>query len=87
MRISTLTTALTTASLASARLIGISAPSTLTPNSNFTLTLLSEGYIQTVADIAVAWGFDLLPGYPGSLGGYTASAYVSLRSLAFLSGS
>jgi hypothetical protein len=75
MRFSPLTTALITASLASARLIGISAPSTLAPNSTFELTLLSEGYIQTVADIAVAWGFDLLPGYPGSLGGYGDSAY------------
>jgi hypothetical protein len=76
MRTSTLTTALTTASLASARLIGISAPSSVAPNSTFQLTLLSEGYIQSVADVAVAWGFDLLPGYPGSLGGYASSAYL-----------
>jgi hypothetical protein len=76
MRFSTLATALTTASLASARLIGIAAPSTLAPNSTFELTLLSEGYIQAVADVAVAWGFDRLPGYAGSLGSYTDSAYV-----------
>jgi hypothetical protein len=81
MRISTLTPFLTTLSLTSARLIGISAPSTLAPNSTFTLTLLSEGYIQTVADIAVAWGFNLLPGYPGSLGGYADSAYVSSQPI------
>ena len=31
-----------------------SSPSTLAPNSTFTLTLLTENYIQTVADIAVA---------------------------------
>jgi hypothetical protein len=76
MRFSTLTTALTSLSLASARLTGIAAPSVLAPNSTFTLTLLSEGYIQSVADISVAWGFSLAPGYPGSLGSFTNSAYL-----------
>ena len=76
MRFSTLATALTSATLASSRLIGIAAPSTLAPNSTFTLTLLSEGYIQSVADISVAWGFSLAPGYPGSLGSFTNSAYL-----------
>jgi hypothetical protein len=76
MRFSTLATALTSATLASSRLIGIAAPSTLAPNSTFTLTLLSEGYIQTVADVAVAWGFSIAPGYPGSLGSFTDSAYL-----------
>ncbi|KAG9193025.1 hypothetical protein G6011_03060 [Alternaria panax] len=76
MRFSTLATALTSATLASSRLTGIAAPSTLAPNSTFTLTLLSEGYINAVADVAVAWGFDIAPGYPGSLGGFTGSAYL-----------
>ncbi|KAL1798920.1 hypothetical protein ACET3X_002957 [Alternaria dauci] len=76
MRFSTLATALTSATLASSRLIGIAAPSTLAPNSTFTLTLLSEGYIQSVADIAVAWGFNVAPGFPGTLGSYTGSAYL-----------
>ncbi|KAK3303573.1 uncharacterized protein B0T15DRAFT_279698 [Chaetomium strumarium] len=76
MRFSTLATALTSATLASSRLIGIAAPSTLAPKSTFTLTLLSEGYIQTVADVAVAWGFSLAPGYPGSLGSFSDSAYL-----------
>jgi hypothetical protein len=76
MRFSTLTTALTFLTLASARLTGIAAPSVLAPNSTFTLTLLSEGYIQSVADISVAWGFSLAPGYPGSLGSFTNSAYL-----------
>ncbi|KAI4636304.1 hypothetical protein J4E83_001258 [Alternaria metachromatica] len=76
MRFSTLTTALTSLSLASGRLIGIAAPSTLAPNSTFTLTLLSEGYIQSVADVAVAWGFSLAPGYPGTLGSFAQSAYL-----------
>jgi hypothetical protein len=76
MRLTTLTTALTSLTLASARLTGIAAPSVLAPNSTFTLTLLSEGYIQSVADISVAWGFSLAPGYPGSLGSFTNSAYL-----------
>jgi hypothetical protein len=76
MRFATLATALTSATLASSRLIGIAAPSTLAPNSTFTLTLLSEGYIQSVADVAVAWGFSLAPGYPGTLGAFTDSAYL-----------
>jgi hypothetical protein len=76
MRLPTLTTALTSCTLASSRLIGIAAPSTLSPNSTFTLTLLSEGYIQSVADIAVAWGFSLAPGFPSTLGSFTGSAYL-----------
>ena len=77
MRFSTLTTsALASASLASARLVGISAPTTLAPNTTFDLTLLSEGYIQSVADIAVAWGFQLAPGYTGALGSFPGSAYL-----------
>jgi hypothetical protein len=77
MRVSTLTTSLKAASLASAVITGITAPSTLAPNSIFFLTLISENYIQSVADIAVAWGSDLAPAHPGALGPYSDSAYVS----------
>jgi hypothetical protein len=77
MRVSTLTTSLTAASLASAVITGITAPSTLAPNNTFSLTLISENYIQSVAYIAVAWGFDLAPAHPGALGPYSDSAYVS----------
>jgi hypothetical protein len=76
MRFSTLAAAFTSATLASARLVNITAPSIIAPNSTFTLTLLSQGYIQSVADVAVIWGFDIAPGYPGSLGGPTDSAYL-----------
>lgn len=81
MRASAITAALTTASLASARIIGIAAPSTLAPNSTFTLTLLTENYIQTVADVSVAWGFQLPTtanptGYPYTLGSFADSAYL-----------
>lgn len=76
MRFSSLVAGLTTLSAASARIIGIEAPSTLAPNSNFTLTLFTENYIQAVADISVAWGYSLAPGYPGSLGSFAQSAYL-----------
>lgn len=76
MRFTSLATALTTLSAASARIIGIEAPSTLAPNSKFNLTLLTEGYIQSVADISVAWGYSLAPGYPLSLGAFTQSSYL-----------
>ncbi|KAF2622346.1 hypothetical protein BU25DRAFT_415288 [Macroventuria anomochaeta] len=76
MRFSNLVSTLTTLSAASARIIGIEAPSTLAPNSTFNLTLLTENYIQTVTDISVAWGYALAPGYPASLGAFTQSSYL-----------
>ncbi|KAF2731917.1 hypothetical protein EJ04DRAFT_401703, partial [Polyplosphaeria fusca] len=62
--------------LTTARLIGIAAPSTLAPGKPFTLTLLTENYIQTVADVAVAWGYSAPPGHIYSLGSPSASAYL-----------
>ncbi|KAF1831397.1 hypothetical protein BDW02DRAFT_649940 [Decorospora gaudefroyi] len=79
MRLSTLRTLLLTTAattLSQARITGISAPATLAPNETFTLTLISTSYIQSVADVAVAWGFDVAPGYPGILGSFTDSAYL-----------
>lgn len=76
MRFTSLATTLTTLSAASARIIGIEAPSTLAPNSTFNLTLLTENYIQSVADISVAWGFALAPGYNLTLGSFTQSSYL-----------
>lgn len=76
MRLSNLALALTSLTTASARIIGIAAPSTLAPNTTFTLTLLTEGYIQSVSDISVSWGYSLSPGYPLTLGSFTQSAYL-----------
>ncbi|KAF2822355.1 hypothetical protein CC86DRAFT_372895 [Ophiobolus disseminans] len=82
MRFSTLTTAtLASVSLASARIIGFSAPSTLAPNSTFTFNLTTENYIQRVADVAVSWGYTLPTetnptGYKYSLGSFAESAYL-----------
>ena len=81
MRLSTLATTLSTSSLASARIIGLAAPATLTPNAPFTLTLLTENYIQSVSDIAVAWGFQFPTannptGFPYTLGSFANSSYL-----------
>ncbi|KAH7067173.1 hypothetical protein FB567DRAFT_599531 [Paraphoma chrysanthemicola] len=81
MRTSTLSTLVATASIASARIIGFSAPPVLTPSTPFTFNLTTENYIQTVADIAVVWGFQLPTasaptGYPDSLGAFANSSYL-----------
>lgn len=76
MRTSTLLATLSTAALSSARLVGVAAPSTLAPSQPFTLTLITENYIQSVADVAVAWGYSLSPGFPNSLGSFTSSSYL-----------
>jgi hypothetical protein len=81
MRLSNLAATFASTALASARIIGIAAPSTLAPNSTFTLTLLTENYIQSVADIAVAYGFQLPTetnptGYPYTLGQFPGSSYL-----------
>lgn len=76
MRLASLAAALASLTTSSARIIGIQAPSTLAPNTTFTLTLLTENYIQAVSDISVAWGYSLAPGYPASLGSFTQSSYL-----------
>lgn len=77
MRLSTAAAAaLSSLTLASARIVGISVPTTINPNNTFPLTLITEGYIQAVDDIAVTWGFDHAPGYPGTIGASRASAYL-----------
>lgn len=81
MRFTSLSTLALSASLASARIVGISVPSTLAPNTTVPFTLITEGYIQSVADIAFAFGFQLPTakyptGYPGTLGSFLTSAYL-----------
>jgi hypothetical protein len=80
MRTSILATSLLS-SLASARITGLSAPATLAPNSTFSFTLQTEGYIQSVSDVAVAWGFALPTatnptGFPYTLGSFAGSSYL-----------
>ncbi|KAF1931099.1 uncharacterized protein M421DRAFT_417746 [Didymella exigua CBS 183.55] len=76
MRFTSFATALTTLSVASARIYGIEVPSTLAPNSTFNLTIITGNYVQSVADISVAWGYSLAPGYPETLGSFIQSSYL-----------
>ncbi|KAF2032792.1 hypothetical protein EK21DRAFT_15304, partial [Setomelanomma holmii] len=78
---SSLSTLLATISIATARIVGISSPPVLTPGTPFTFNLTTENYIQSVADVAVAWGFQLPTannptGYPYTVGSFTNSSYL-----------
>ena len=71
----TLAALLSTTALTSARIVGIASPATLVPSQPFTLTLLTENYIQRVSDISVAWGFDPI-GRAYTIGSSSSSAYL-----------
>ncbi|EAT91564.1 hypothetical protein HBI56_219410 [Parastagonospora nodorum] len=78
MRFSTIASTLATASIASARIVGVATPSTLAPNATFPITLINENYIQAVSEIAAAWGFETpARAFPYTLGqSGTASSYL-----------
>ena len=61
---SLLTTSLSLFALASARITGIAVPSTIAAGSSITVTIITEDYIQTVSDIAIAFGIAASPALP-----------------------
>jgi hypothetical protein len=63
-------------SSASARIAGFSAPSIVYAYNPFTVSLITEDYIQSVYDVAVAFGVAPGVGYPDSLGSIVASEYL-----------
>jgi hypothetical protein len=63
-------------SSASARIVGVSAPSTVYAYNPFTVSLITENYIQSVYDVAVAFGVAPGAGYPDSLGNIMAPEYL-----------
>jgi hypothetical protein len=70
---------------ASARIVGLSAPSSLQPNTTFSFDLITENYIQSVSDVAVAWGFQLPTasnptGFPYTLGSFSNSSYLGANN-------
>jgi hypothetical protein len=73
MHFSTLASTLAIFSVTTARIVGVSTPSTLTPNSTFPITLIAENYIQSVSEIAVAWGF----AGPSSASAYTLGRFTN----------
>ncbi|KAK5696020.1 hypothetical protein LTR97_008440 [Elasticomyces elasticus] len=60
---------------ASARIAGIAAPSSIVAGSDFTITIITENYIQSVLDVSAAFGFTGTV-FPDSLGSYLTSVYL-----------
>ncbi|KAL1635642.1 hypothetical protein SLS56_001695 [Neofusicoccum ribis] len=87
MRTSTLLTTLaaTLPSLTTARLVGLRVPATIAPGATFTATIISENYIQSVYDVAVAFGTSPAPSHPEWLSTVLASDYLgpALSNLAY----
>jgi hypothetical protein len=74
-----LTSALSTAALvalADARITGISVPETIKPGDTITAYIKSSNYIQTVYDVAIAFGYGPGAGTPQSLGLVAATMYL-----------
>jgi hypothetical protein len=76
MRLSTPLSLLLAPLSVSAIITGLTAPPTITPNSNITLTLTTSDYIQAVTDVSCAFGIAPGAGYPDSLGTLIYSAYL-----------
>lgn len=64
------------AGVATARIVGMAAPAMIAPNSNITITLITENYIQSVQDISAAFALStqLTPGFLGTQ--YLGSFYL-----------
>ncbi|KAH8676703.1 hypothetical protein BGZ60DRAFT_526133 [Tricladium varicosporioides] len=61
-------TLLSLIALTTARIVGLRTPSQIAPGVPFTLTLLTQNYIQSVYDVSAAFGIAPGMGYPQSLG-------------------
>lgn len=72
-------------SLASARIVGIAVPKTIRPGDGINAIILTEGYIQSVADVAIAFGVTPGAGYPGTLGTTLQSYYLGPGTFSSLS--
>jgi hypothetical protein len=73
------------ATTASARIIGIAVPQTIKPGDGFNARILTENYIQSVADVAIAFGTAPGTGNQGGLGTNIGSYYLGPGKLLFLS--
>lgn len=60
---------------ASARIVGVAVPAEIAPGSNFSITIITENYIQSVLDVSAAFGLTQTV-YPDSLGTYLTSKYL-----------
>ena len=62
--------------LSSARIVGVAVPETIKPGDTFNAIIEVEDYIQSVYDVAIAFGIAPGSGYPGSLGTPITSGYL-----------
>jgi len=76
MHFPSLITATTLLSLASARIVGVAVPATIRPGDGFNAIIETENYIQSVYDVAIAFGVAPGAGFPGSLGVVMDSFYL-----------
>ena len=63
-------------SVAQARIYGIAVPSTIQVGGGFNAIIESSNYIQSVYDVAIAFGTAPAPGFQGSLGQPIGSYYL-----------
>lgn len=74
---------LATASLlagASARITGIAVPEVIRPGDTIDVVIHSSNYIQSVYDVAIAFGHDIGLGTPESLGAIDQTFYLGPRT-------
>ncbi|KAK2764587.1 hypothetical protein FQN54_009282 [Arachnomyces sp. PD_36] len=76
MRFLTLAAASSLLGLAAARIEGFSVPATIKPGEEFDAILHGYNYIQTVDQVAAAFGVSPGAGYPDSLGVVISSVYL-----------
>ena len=71
------TSALSLLSVASARIYGIAAPSQVAAGSTVKLEILTQDFIQSIQDVAIAFGIQgASHPAPDSLGTYLSSRYL-----------
>jgi hypothetical protein len=79
-----LTSAVSLIGLTTGRITGFSAPSSVVPGAPITIYLRAENYIQSVQDVAVAFGITPAESHhPRSLGTFMGETFLGPGMLAF----
>jgi hypothetical protein len=82
MRFSTILAATTSlAALSAARIVGVAVPATIRAGDGFNAVIITENFIQSVADVAVGFGVAPGAGYGGALGSVLGTFYLGPGSL------
>jgi hypothetical protein len=63
-------------SLSAARIYGIAVPDTVKPGEGFNAMIETGNFIQSVYDVAIAFGVSPSPGFQGALGSVIGSYYL-----------